>query len=94
MAHFGDDWGIYLCAEPSANLNWSATGDVFFSMSEYFEPPEREEYLITRSELEEYIRFEQALVPRQVNDNDNEWIDLIEFLQSTKQENFRLCAWW
>jgi hypothetical protein len=94
MARFGDDWGIYLCAEPPADRSWDANGYLFFAMSEYFELPEREECLIPRSELEEYIRVEQALVPREINESDDEWIDLIEFLQNTAQEHFWLCAWW
>jgi len=94
MANFGDDWGISLCNNPPTHLNWSANGDLFHAMTEYFEPPEREEYLVPRSELEEYIRDERALFPRLIEEDDCEWIDLIEFLNASEQEHFWLCAWW
>ena len=88
------DWGISLSTDPPTHLNWSATGDLFFAMSEYFEPPEREEYLVPRSELEKYIRAEQAMLPREIEEDDDEWINLFEFLDISKQENFWLYAWW
>ena len=93
MNHFYD-WGITLSADHPENLNFSATGKLFHAMCEYFEPPECEEYQVPRTELEEYIRAERASCSRKLDEDDCEWIDLINFLGSSKQEHFCLCAWW
>ena len=88
------DWGITLCADHSENLNFCATGELFHAMCEYFEPPECEEYQVSRKELEEYIRTERALCSPKFDEDDCEWIDLITFISSSKQDHFWLCAWW
>ena len=104
MKHFYD-WGITLRTDHPENLEFDASDLLFFAMCEYFETPEREEYQVTRSELEEYIREERAFFSRQLGvkqssltrqlcEDDCEWIDFVEFLRSSKQEHFWLYAWW
>lgn len=94
MAHYCGDWGISLSTDDPERLSWAAGGDLFFAMVESFLPPEREAYQISRSELEEYIREERALFPREIDEDDHEWIDLLEFVHSTKQDKIWLYAWW
>jgi len=104
MKHF-NEWGINLRTDHPENLEIDASGDLFFAMAEYFEPPEREEYKIARSELDKYIREERTLFSsqqgvnqasgyRQLREDDYEWNDLLEFLKKSKQDHFWLYAWW
>ena len=93
MNHFSE-WGIALYTDQPGDPYFCATGKLFFDMHEYFDAPEREMYKVSRTELEEYIRTEQELNFRRIDEEDCEWINLIKFLSSSKQEKFWLCAWW
>ena len=93
MAFFGSDWGISLSPNDTSRMNWGADGELFFDMVEYFSPPEREEYLILRSELEEFIHEETQLVASSYK-YDDEWIEFNEFIANSSADQFWICAWW
>lgn len=88
-----DDWGISLCPDSPSRANWSATRDLFFAMVEYFDAPEREDYLVSRIQVEEFIR-DMVSEEDPLGEQDDELTDLQEFFVKTEADQFWLYAWW
>ncbi len=88
-----DDWGISLCPDSSSRLSWSATGDLFFTMVDYFEAPEQEDFLVSRCQIEAFIR---DLLSDEIpfDKEDDEFFDLNQFFAIAEADQFWLCAWW
>jgi hypothetical protein len=86
------EWGVSISQE-FPRKTWIATSDIFFDIVEYFDAPERESFLVTRSELENYIKETISTCESNYSD-DEEFKELKKFLADSISETFYFYAEW